>query len=53
LNGAVDFTDLYGEDVFARVVSLLPLDVPVLAEPQLGLGLTLAPVPTPGPDATA
>jgi RimK family alpha-L-glutamate ligase len=54
LNGAVDFTDAYGEDIFERIVSLFPHDVTVPAEPQLGLGLSLPTVPTPnGPDAAA
>jgi RimK family alpha-L-glutamate ligase len=54
LNAAVDFTDLYGDGVFARVASLLaPHAWPV---PQLQPGLTLplaAAHATAGPDATA
>jgi [lysine-biosynthesis-protein LysW]---L-2-aminoadipate ligase len=34
LNGAVDFTDLYGEHVFARVANLLAPHAPPLALPQ-------------------
>jgi RimK family alpha-L-glutamate ligase len=54
LNAAVDFTELYGDGIFARVASLLaPQALPV---PQLQPGLTLplaAAHATAGPDATA
>ena len=54
LNGAVEFTELYGEQIFSRIVSVFPLDLPVAVEPQLGLGLPLTGGPkTTGPDATA
>jgi RimK family alpha-L-glutamate ligase len=44
LNGAVEFTDTYGEQIFARVADLL---VPRLgpAQPQRRLGFPLAPAP--------
>jgi RimK family alpha-L-glutamate ligase len=54
LNGAVDFTDAYGEEIFARIVSSFALHVPVPVEPQLGLSLPLVSAPTiTGPDAAA
>ena len=43
LNGAADFTDLYGEQIFTRVADLLapaPMRLPL---PQTGLPLTAAP----------
>ena len=45
LNGAVDFTELYGDNVFGRVAELLaPQNVaPLLPVPQLGLPLLAAP----------
>jgi len=54
LNGAVEFTELYGDDVFARVAELLvPRSlVPPVPEPQVGLPLLVAPAASPL-DATA
>ena len=49
---AVEFTDLYGERIFARVAELLAPQLPRLLVPQPQLGVPLA--TTPGPlDATA
>ena len=53
LNGAVDFTDLYGENVFARIVALLAPQVQPVLAPRPELGLPLAAVPAARLDATA
>lgn len=42
LNGAVDFTDAYGEHVFARVADLLVSQTPALLRPVPGIGLALS-----------
>jgi RimK family alpha-L-glutamate ligase len=54
LNGAVDFTDLYGEHIFARVANLLAPEARslLLSQPQLGLQLAAAPAAARG-EATA
>jgi len=43
LNGAADFTDLYGEQIFTRVADLLAPAPTRLPLPQTGLPLTAAP----------
>jgi len=54
LNGAVDFTDAYGEEIFASIVSSFALVMPVADEPLPGLSLPLSGGPTiAGPEATA
>ena len=50
LNGAVDFTDLYGEHIFARVANLLAPHAPLLPAPHLPL---LLPRPQPSAPLTA
>src|SRR5262245_12981762 len=53
LNGAVDFTDLYGDGIFARVAALFVPEAHPLLRPEPGLSMPLAGVPTTlGLDAT-